>query len=337
MAWTKAIQKEPPKRAKPRYEVYGVEVDKETFDRLNAQRWLVDGREMDLLGIKVYAHSAEIAEHLPEEAAEAREHYKAIMQEITQRAGGNIKPMKHSDFNGYFEDLRNVYQATEITLRQFANAWSDRREEWEGKKNTLAKDPDRFIVEQARFTVDEDTYTSGAAGIIAKHNEQVAAVRAALAEHVKDFYTYKPEAVDAQTIALINSGIMDVSDCTALVERNRNNATLQRLVGKYMESYAKEREKKNPNEAMSARRLAYNIGKAGRGEGVLEAFDSVAATMASTIAGRGRISADNVIGAPRRFDSVSAVINSTLDNMSASLDAAICAPGNVSSKSGKEE
>lgn len=337
MAWTKAKQKEPPKRAKPRYEVYGVEVDKETFDRLNAQRWLVDGREMNLVGVKAYATSAEVAEHLPEEAAEAREHYKAIMQEITQRAGGNIKPMKHSDFNGYFEDLRNIYAATELTYRQFANAWSDRRKEWEEKKTTLAKDPDRFIVEQARFTVDEDTYTAGAAGIIAKHNEQVAAVRAALAEHVKDFYTYKPEAVDAQTIALINSGIMDVSDCTALVERNRNNATLQRLVGKYMESYAKEREKKSPNEAMSARRLAYNIGKAGRGEGVLEAFDSVAATMSSTIAGKGRISADNVIGAPRRFDSVSAVINSTLDNMSASLDAAICAPGAVSSKSGKEE
>ena len=337
MAWTKATQKEPPKRAKPRYEVYGVEVDKETFERLNAQRWLVNGREMNLVGVKAYATSAEVAEHLPEEAAEAREHYKAIMQEVTQKVGGNIKPMKHSDFNGYFEDLRSIYAATELTYRQFANAWSDRRKKWEEQRTALANDQKRFTIEQARFMVDEDTYTSGAAGIIAKHGEQVAAVRAALAEHVKDFYTYKPEAVDAQTIALINSGIMDVSDCTALVERNRNNATLQRLVGKYMESYAKEREKKSPNEAMSARRLAFSIGQSGRGESIIEAFDRVAETMSGTITGRGRISADNVIGAPRRFDNYSAVINSALDNVAGSLNTAICAPGNVSSKNGKEE
>lgn len=335
MAWTKAKQKEPPKRAKTRYEVYGVEVDKETFDRLNAQRWPVAGYESDLSRVKLYATSAEIAEHLPAEAAEAREHYKAIMQEITQRAGGNIKPMKHSDFNGYFEDLRNIYAATGLTYRQFANAWSDRRKEWEEQKTALANEPNRFIVEQARFTVDEDAYSSGAAGIIAKHDEQVAAVRAALAEHVKDFYTYKPEAVDAQTLALINSGIMDISDCAALVERNRNNATLQRLVGKYMESYAKEREKKSPEAAMRARALAHSIGQSGRGESIIEAFDRIAETMSGTIAGRGRISADNVIGAPRRFDNISTAINSALDNMSVSLDTAICAPGIASSKSGK--
>lgn len=325
MAWSKYNgKKEPRKAEKPRYEVLGVEVDKATFERLNAQSWTIGGVESDLRRVNLYAHSAEIAEHLPAEAAEAKQHYNAIMREIAQNMGGIVQTMKHNNFNGYFAELSNIYNATVLTYKQLANAWNERRKEWETLEPTLRGDANRYALEKARLLLDEDTFKRGIEDIQTKHREQVAALRVELEKARAEFFRNKAEAVDPNVMTLINSSILSVEDCAEMVKGNRANPTMQRLIAGYLDKLAQDT--KNREVKSAARNLAYQINEVGRGEYLTESFDAISNTMESSFHVKGRTAAESAATNFFRLDGFSAAIGDTLTDMDNRINNAICGP-----------
>ena len=328
MAWTKySSKKETQKPEKPRYEVFGVEVSKETFDSLSAQRWTIGGVDSDLRRVDLYARSMEIAEHLPTEAAEARAHYDAIMLQLTGSKGTLGAGAAKNGFKPFFDELSSIYSATELTYRKLADAWANRRKEWAELEPTLRGNENEYTVEKARYTLDEETYRKGVADVMTKHGEQIAALRAELGKACTEFYRNKVEDIDPEAVTLIGSGILTVEDCAAMVDQNRTKPAMQRLIAGYLTKLAQN--SKNPTEQKNARALAYRIGEAGRGEFIIKAFDDISSAMDSSFAHSGRNSvsaADAANSGYNRLATYRGAIDTALANAKQALNSSVCGP-----------
>ncbi len=84
-----------------------------------------------------------------------------------------------------------------------------------------------------------------------------------LESEVNNDRTLNPDALDANAVALLNSGIAKVSDLEAMAERFADNATMSRYIGgKAKELAASE---KDPTTAQRLHVISYNADNAGTG------------------------------------------------------------------------
>lgn len=102
---------------------------------------------------------------------------------------------------------------------------------------------------------------------------EIAAVRAELEKALSDTFSADPKAVDANTLALMNSGIMTASEYNRLIDSAiaSGNYTMTRLLAKS----AAEMAEKAPGDSDAARmyRFASHKGHGMDGREYLQAFD----------------------------------------------------------------
>ena len=107
---------------------------------------------------------------------------------------------------------------------------------------------------------------------------EIAAVRAELEKAVFDAFAADPKSVDANTLALMNSGIMTADEYSRLIDSAiaSDNYTMTRLLA---QSAADMAEKTTGDADVSrSYRLASHKGKGANGHEYMEAFDFLAST-----------------------------------------------------------
>ena len=107
---------------------------------------------------------------------------------------------------------------------------------------------------------------------------EIAAVRAELEKTVFDAFAADPKAVDSNTLALMNSGIMTADEYSRLIDSAiaSGNYTMTRLLAKS----AADMAEKTTGDADVSRsyRLVSHKGKGANGHEYMEAFDFLAST-----------------------------------------------------------
>ena len=98
---------------------------------------------------------------------------------------------------------------------------------------------------------------------LSAHSEEIGQLRRTLEEEVESYYAADPSAVDANTIALLQSGILSASEYNRLLEnaKGSGNFTMGRLIAKSAGDAAEEVARKygdNNPEARELRRVSYN-------------------------------------------------------------------------------
>ena len=107
---------------------------------------------------------------------------------------------------------------------------------------------------------------------------EIAAVRAELEKAVFDAFAADPKAVDMNTLALMNSGILTAAEYNRLIDASTaaGNHTMVRLLAQS----AKDMAEKTTGDADVSRsyRLVSHKGKGANGHEYMEAFDFLAST-----------------------------------------------------------
>lgn len=105
-------------------------------------------------------------------------------------------------------------------------------------------------------------------------------IRSELEEAVNSVYAADPEKMDANTLELIRSGILNADEYTKLLEKAQSteNYTMCRLIGRYAADAAAARADKFGNNDPEARQLRAVAaeGNTSNGSEYLDAFDSLA-------------------------------------------------------------
>lgn len=103
---------------------------------------------------------------------------------------------------------------------------------------------------------------------------ELAAIRRELAQAVADAYTVNPAQVDTATVELLKSGVCKAADFEKLLETNKSNTTMIRLIASYAKkAYDAARESKTPVSQEEIARLYY-VSQEGQGSTETELLKS---------------------------------------------------------------
>lgn len=155
-------------------------------------------------------------------------------------------------------------------------------------ENMVKKYPERhgwvdgeYAAKSARFKADfleAQAKLKVAQGEMVEAGKRIAGVRAELAEAVNAEFSAKASEVDAATMELLRSGVLQVDEYDRLMSdyERAGNKTMTRIVGKYAAELAEVEVKKLGGEdrARQLRTIAYK-GERDTGDGVMGLFDVI--------------------------------------------------------------
>lgn len=140
---------------------------------------------------------------------------------------------KHQTFAEYLTDLKSVY--TDVLAQRTAlfKKYSAAKQEYENsRKNPRYSEADRVIA-HADWLKAKEAYEQAADELDNHRDAEISAIRKSLQEHIDTFYAANPEDIDANTIRLLESGIMTGSEYERLAKANRDNPTMLRIIGNH--------------------------------------------------------------------------------------------------------
>ena len=260
--------------------ICGVVVDEDYFKEYMKRNFKVLDKNVKANVVEIYATSRDYAENAPEytEAAQkVREQIRAEIQTYYATKDGRkeYKAMKHQNFGGYLEDLKELFlQASkerEALKQKFDKAGETwKREEVETRGNEY---------EHTRAKMDyleaEEVYKKGVLELEKKYKKAVEDVRAEFESHVDDFYSPNGNRIDKATVDLLNSGIkLTGKELDGLLKQFYDNPTMLRVLGDYSSKNGLNKE---------SRALAYSHTSQGYGAEEKQIFNRVANFVNSTV------------------------------------------------------
>lgn len=195
---------------------------------------------------------------------------------LREKERGNIKIMRHNNFKGYLDDAKKIYEKARVEYEKLQSEWSATQEEYRRIQREGLTERG-IAIARGQYMQYEDEYKQGMANLEQSVKSQLAEVRKAMKEHTDEFYRADPSKLDANTMTLLNSGILTTDELVYLAEQNRSNVTMLRMIGiKAKENYMKLRDKKGTlysDENLAV--LQAKLNRLGGGEEELSAFDTV--------------------------------------------------------------
>lgn len=195
-----------------------------------------------------------------------------------------------SKFNTYAKELDTVARDAFAGLTE-AKAALDRATE---KRNAYPEKrgvvDSSYMAKSARAKADyveaRDKYEALRRSMPERCNVKIKEIRERLEKSLAAYYEKKPEAIDANALALLQSGVMRPDDYATLFNRyvNESNFTMLALVGKCAADAAipiAERDGANAPDAVQLRVIAANA-KTYNGDAYRKAFDFLADTLNRT-------------------------------------------------------
>ena len=180
-----------------------------------------------------------------------------------------------SKFNNYAKKLNEIANATFAEYR----AKSDAVKSAESKYNAYPwRDgaDHAYLAKSARARADlaeaKAQFEHCRRHLFEEQRKNIAVIRAELVEALGKEYAADPKAVDANTLALMNSGIMTADEYSRLIDSAiaSGNFTMTRLLAK---SAADMAEKVTDSDVARSYRLVSHKGKGMDGREYLQAFD----------------------------------------------------------------
>ena len=180
-----------------------------------------------------------------------------------------------SKFNNYAKKLNEIANGTFEEYRRAEAAVKSAESRYNAYPRRNNADP-AYMAKSARAEADlaeaRNAFDQMRRHLFDDKRREIAAVRAELEKAVFDAFAADPKAVDANTLALMNSGIMTADEYSRLIDSAiaSGNFTMTRLLAK---SAADMAEKVTDSDVARSYRLVSHKGKGMDGREYLQAFD----------------------------------------------------------------
>ena len=180
-----------------------------------------------------------------------------------------------SKFNNYAKKLNEIANATFTEYREKSDAVKSAESRCNAYPRRSGADPS-YMAKSARAEADlaeaRAQFEHCRRHLFEEQRKDIAVIRAELVEALGKEYAADPKAVDANTLALMNSGIMTADEYSRLIDSAiaSGNFTMTRLLAK---SAADMAEKVTDSDVARSYRLVSHKGKGMDGREYLQAFD----------------------------------------------------------------
>ena len=180
-----------------------------------------------------------------------------------------------SKFNNYARKLNEIANATFTEYRAKSDAVKSAESKYNAYPWRDGADP-TYLAKSARARADlaeaKAQFEHCRRHLFEEQRKNIAVIRAELVEALGKEYAADPKAVDANTLALMNSGIMTADEYSRLIDSAiaSGNFTMTRLLAK---SAADMAEKVTDSDVARSYRLVSHKGKGMDGREYLQAFD----------------------------------------------------------------
>ena len=180
-----------------------------------------------------------------------------------------------SKFNNYAKKLNEIANGTFEEYRRAEAAVKSAESRHNAYPRRNGADP-AYMAKSARAEADlaeaRNAFDQMRRHLFDDKRREIAAVRAELEKAVFDAFAADPKSVDANTLALMNSGIMTADEYSRLIDSAiaSGNYTMTRLLAK---SAADMAEKVTDSDVARSYRLVSHKGKGMDGREYLQAFD----------------------------------------------------------------
>ena len=180
-----------------------------------------------------------------------------------------------SKFNGYARKVNEIANAAFAEYREKEAAVKSAESRYNAYPRRNGADP-AYMAKSARAEADlaeaRNAFDQMRRHLFDDKRREIAAVRAELEKAVFDAFAADPKAVDMNTLALMNSGILTAAEYTRLIDASTaaGNHTMVRLLAQSAKDRA---DKVNDSDTAREYRLVAQKGKGANGREFLEAFD----------------------------------------------------------------
>ena len=180
-----------------------------------------------------------------------------------------------SRFNSYAKRMNEIANATFEEYRRAEAAVKSAESRYNAYPRRNGADP-AYMAKSARAEADlaeaRNAFDQMRRHLFDDKRKEIAAVRAELEKAVFDAFAADPKAVDMNTLALMNSGILTAAEYNRLIDASTaaGNHTMVRLLAQSAKDRA---DKVNDSDTAREYRLVAQKGKGANGREFLEAFD----------------------------------------------------------------
>ena len=180
-----------------------------------------------------------------------------------------------SRFNSYAKRMNEIANATFEEYRRAEAAVKSAESRYNAYPRRNNADP-AYMAKSARAEADlaeaRNAFDQMRRHLFDDKRREIAAVRAELEKAVFDAFAADPKAVDMNTLALMNSGILTAAEYNRLIDASTaaGNHTMVRLLAQSAKDRA---DKVNDSDTAREYRLVAQKGKGANGREFLEAFD----------------------------------------------------------------
>ena len=180
-----------------------------------------------------------------------------------------------SKFNGYARKVNEIANAAFAEYREKEAAVKSAESRCNAYPRRNGADP-AYMARSARAEADlceaRNAFDQMRRHLFDDKRKEIAAVREELEKAVFDAFAADPKAVDMNTLALMNSGILTAAEYNRLIDASTaaGNHTMVRLLAQSAKDRA---DKVNDSDTAREYRLVAQKGKGANGREFLEAFD----------------------------------------------------------------
>lgn len=180
-----------------------------------------------------------------------------------------------SKFNNYARKLNEIANATFEEYRRAEAAVKSAESRYNAFPRRNGADP-AYMAKSARAEADlceaRNAFDQMRRHLFDDKRKEIAVVREELEKAVFDAFAADPKAVDMNTLALMNSGILTAAEYNRLIDASTaaGNHTMVRLLAQSAKDRA---DKVNDSDTAREYRLVAQKGKGANGREFLEAFD----------------------------------------------------------------
>ena len=180
-----------------------------------------------------------------------------------------------SRFNSYAKRMNEIANAAFAEYREKEAAVKSAESRYNAHPRRNGADP-AYMARSARAEADlceaRNAFDQMRRHLFDDKRKEIAAVREELEKAVFDAFAADPKAVDMNTLALMNSGILTAAEYNRLIDASTaaGNHTMVRLLAQSAKDRA---DKVNDSDTAREYRLVAQKGKGANGREFLEAFD----------------------------------------------------------------
>ena len=265
-----------------KYELCGVEVTREIFEKYADQRITIPGDSMNRMQplriIEIMARSMEVSAEDPEYCEKCRQIVEEYRQKIEEELHGvpvSAHETKFETFGQAIEALEKIRHDRAADRQRIEEELEEARKTFEDEQKRYSEYELETLRMNVRWKEAQQKYNDEMDRLRIAVSEEINAARESLVLQLSEFYRASGRKIDDEDEKLLNSGILLTErEIMDLMEKHKGNPTMLRLLGAWCDRHGAE----FPMVRVLAARAVSG------GEDELKIFDAAAGhTVAATV------------------------------------------------------